>query len=221
MKLSDAKRLIRQGESETVEFKRKIRHPEKVIKELVAFANTNGGYLFIGVSDDGEITGVKYPEDDIYALNTALERYCKPQMELNIHVIPITESASMVVYHIPVSDRKPHHISNDEFKKQVFVRTADKSIKASRQLKEIIERRRKQKNIKFNFGEKEKWLMDYLEKNKSITLKEFKDFNKLSTYQASRGLILMVLANVLDILPSDKEDRYVIKNITENNFSKS
>ena len=214
MELNEAKRLIRQGESQRVEFKRKIKYPEKVIKELVAFANSDGGFLFIGVSDDGEIPGVKYPDDEIFALDQAIGKHCRPELPATVETIGLNEAASLVVYSIPSSDRKPHYVSVDG-QKQVFVRDADKSIKASKQVKEIIERRRKEKSITFNFGEKEKWLMDYLDKNKSITLKEFKTKNNLSTYMASRGLILMVLANVLDVKPSDKEDVYTLKNHRE------
>jgi len=211
MEFSEAKRLIDQGESDLVEFKRKIKHPEKVIKELVAFANTRGGYLFIGVSDDGDIPGVKYPDDEIFSLNKAIQDYCRPTIQFETTTLKLTESAFLVIYYIPSSDRKPHSIKI-EGNKQVFVREKDKSIKASRQVIEIIERRRKQKSVTFNFGDKEKWLMDYLEKNKSITLNEFKNLYKINKYHASRGLILMVLANVLDVHPSDKEDQYVIKN---------
>jgi len=212
MEIRDVKRLVRGGECSTVEFKRKIKYPEKVIKELVAFANTEGGHLFIGVSDNGDIPGIKYPEDDIYALNSAIEKFCRPELPFEIETLRLTESQSVVVYNVDSSSRKPHYIINQEDKKkQVFVRLADKSIKASKQVREIIERRQKQKNISFNFGEKEKWLMDYLDKNDSITLREFKRQNKISTYQASRGLILMVLANVLEVLPSDKEDLYILK----------
>ncbi|MTI22371.1 ATP-binding protein [Fulvivirga sp. RKSG066] len=213
MELSEAKRLIRGGESQTVEFKRKIKYPEKVIKELVAFANTDGGYLFVGVSDDGDLAGVKYPDEHIFSLNTAIEKYCRPKLPFEQETLRLTESESLVVYHIPSSERKPHYILNQPDKtKQFFVRSEDKSIKASRQVKEIIERRRKQKSVTFNFGDKEKWLMDYLDKNQSITLQAYKKHAKINTYQASRGLILMVLANVLEIIPSDKEDLYTLKN---------
>jgi len=211
MEFSEAKKLINRGESDQVEFKRKIKYPEKVLKELVAFANSNGGYLFVGVSDDGNIPGVKYPDDEIFALNQAIESNCRPELYYEVETIKITEFSFLVVYYIPSSEKKPHAIKN-EGGKQVFVRERDKSIKASRQVIEIIERRRKQKNITFNFGDKEKWLMDYLEKNKSITLTQFKKLNNINRYQASRGLILMVLANVLEVHPSDKEDQYVIKN---------
>jgi ATP-dependent DNA helicase RecG len=47
--------LIQEGESEKVEFKQK---PTNILnKELTAFANASGGYLFIGVDDHGKIVG--------------------------------------------------------------------------------------------------------------------------------------------------------------------
>ncbi|MDX1629103.1 MAG: ATP-binding protein, partial [Fulvivirga sp.] len=134
MQLREAKKLIREGESDAVEFKRKLKYPEKVVKEVVAFANTSGGYLFVGVNDEGEILGVKYPEDEMYALNKAIQQYCRPALSYEVSTIPLTEKKSLIVYYIPSSDRKPHAIKM-EGHKQVFVRSADKSIKASKQVK--------------------------------------------------------------------------------------
>ncbi|MBN2427894.1 MAG: putative DNA binding domain-containing protein [Deltaproteobacteria bacterium] len=71
-KLSDAEkvlRLTRSGESKTVEYKeafsldvqkgKKEKYIElSALKTIVAFLNTNGGTLLIGVSDSGEITGI-------------------------------------------------------------------------------------------------------------------------------------------------------------------
>ena len=50
--------LIKGGESEIVEFKTRLPNDDIVAKNLVAFANTKGGVLFIGVGDDGEIIGL-------------------------------------------------------------------------------------------------------------------------------------------------------------------
>ena len=49
-------------ESETVEFKQQF--PEKAIevaKELITFANAEGGRIYFGVDDDGFIVGVEKP----------------------------------------------------------------------------------------------------------------------------------------------------------------
>jgi len=51
--------LIRQGENAQVEFKSAAVRPENIAREVVAFANTLGGSLLIGVEDDGNITGIE------------------------------------------------------------------------------------------------------------------------------------------------------------------
>ena len=43
-------------ESETVELKQEF--SESIRKEIVAFANSSGGKIYIGVLDDGEVIGV-------------------------------------------------------------------------------------------------------------------------------------------------------------------
>jgi len=56
--------LIRGGESQTVEFKRQLPPDSIIAQALVAFANTTGGVLIVGVSDDGDVVGLDPPEAD-------------------------------------------------------------------------------------------------------------------------------------------------------------
>ena len=44
-----------------VEFKRE--YAETIRKTVVAFANTEGGTIYIGIDDDGSIVGVEDPDD--------------------------------------------------------------------------------------------------------------------------------------------------------------
>ena len=48
----------RQGEDHITEFKSGRFHNESLAKEMVAFANSNGGSIFIGIEDDGVVTGI-------------------------------------------------------------------------------------------------------------------------------------------------------------------
>lgn len=216
MTIHDLKRLVAQGESSHLEFKRKVAHPEKIVKEMVAFANTDGGQLIIGVNDNGEIPGVKFPEDEISVLNHTVEQLCKPLFEYSTEEISITKKTSAVIYQIPISPKRPHVVKEDFKSKhgQVFVRHEDKSVKASREMREIIERKKKNKDIQFNFGDKEKLLMEYLNEHDYITLDTFRTIAGLKYYHASKTLILLVLANVLRIIPTEKGDIYSLKNIS-------
>lgn len=77
----ELQQLIRGGESVTLEFKQTVSHPEKIAKTLVAFANTEGGKLVVGISDRKEIIGVD-PEEEKFALQIAASKYCHPTIEL-------------------------------------------------------------------------------------------------------------------------------------------
>ncbi len=56
--------VIRHGETDTTEFKECIRFDDKkkaaeLVKTVISFANTTGGTIFIGVTDDAEIEGIE------------------------------------------------------------------------------------------------------------------------------------------------------------------
>lgn len=67
--------LIREGEGLTVEFKE--RHTPRIDEDIVAFANTRGGTLLLGVRADGAIAGEHLPNDLKARINN-LTRNCKP-----------------------------------------------------------------------------------------------------------------------------------------------
>ena len=75
--------LIRQGEGETLDFKKIVPGAMKIAKTIVSFANTKGGKLLIGVNDNGTISGVRGFEEK-YVLETAAAIYCKPEINLEI-----------------------------------------------------------------------------------------------------------------------------------------
>ncbi|MEM7110052.1 MAG: ATP-binding protein [Bacteroidota bacterium] len=209
MELSRAQKLIAQGESDTIEFKRKVAHPAKIVKELVAFANTSGGHLFIGVNDDASIPGVKFPQDEIFALNEAIKSFCRPTLTYEVNTIPLSEKRSIVHYFIPSNQEALFKVKlPDEKNPLTYVRYMDKSIKASREVREIFRRRLQNQDVAFHFGEKEKILLEHLAHQNTITLNEFRKYADLNYYRASKTLVLLVLANVLGVIPSDKGDLY-------------
>ena len=78
-------------------------------------------------------------------------------------------------------------------------------------MREIIRRRLKEKDIQFTYGEKENALLKMLDEHNQISLTEYAQGSKLPKFVASRTLIHLVLANVLDINPSPKGDLYSLK----------
>ena len=55
---AELEQLIRQGETQDVEFESSIPGPQDIARHVAALANTNGGQLLLGVKEPGEIVGV-------------------------------------------------------------------------------------------------------------------------------------------------------------------
>jgi predicted HTH transcriptional regulator len=204
--LFDIRKLVLEGEGQHLEFKRKAAHPEKIVREFIAFANTDGGTLLVGVDDDGSIPGLKYPEEEIHVITAALQQTCRPLLVYQESVLPISENRSVIRYDISPSE-KLHFLILDKTR-ETFVRVQDMSIKASAEMQEIIRRSKKKRDVRFVFGDAEKNLMNYFEQNPQITLSQYIKFSGLNRFRASRKLILLVLANVLKITASEKGDLY-------------
>ncbi len=210
--LQELKTLVRQGEHQTLEFKRKIDHPEKVVKEVVAFANSQGGSLLVGVSDNGDISGLRNPEEEAFALNTAIDKFCKPTINYQLIQIPISQKKYVLHYKITKSEVGPHFV-NATNSNEAFIRIEDKSVKASREITEIIRQRRKENGVNLRFGVHEKALMQHLEAKGSITVSAYMNISKLPRSSASKKLVLFVLAGILEIIPGEKEDVFVANNL--------
>jgi ATP-dependent DNA helicase RecG len=70
--------LIKTGESNTVEFKEKF--DERTIESAVAFANTKGGTIFIGVSDQNNIKGIKIGKETLNQWTNQISQSTDPRI---------------------------------------------------------------------------------------------------------------------------------------------
>ena len=204
--VQDLKKLVDRGEGSGLEFKRKATYPEKIVREMIAFANSKGGVLLVGVADDRTIPGLKYAEGESHVVREALKK-CSPPLPVKETFISIGNSRTVIRYDIRESDRKPHYLVNGE-DRQAFVRVNDQSIRASRELREIVKREQRKKDIRFTYGEDEQFLMKYLEEHKTITLKKFVELRGVKKIYASKKLVLLVLADVLAITPHERGDEF-------------
>lgn len=209
MTYKELETLVAQGEHQYLEFKIKAAFPEKVVREMAAFANTDGGRLLIGVDDDKTILGVKYPEEEAFSISQALEKLCRPKLNFRFIEVKVSRKRSVLVYIISESRKRPHYINeNAGDKGTVYHRKDDRSIKASRELIEIMKRQRRNKGVTIRYGEKEKILMEYLNANDKITLDKYREIARLNRLQASKTLVSLVMANVIKIQPREREDLY-------------
>lgn len=211
MELKDLKSLVKKGEGYNLEFKLKTNHPEKIVREIAAFANSGGGKLLLGISDDLILKGLKYPDEDEYLIEKSIKKHISPSPEYTIERIKLDNEREIVVFDIKESTQKPLFYQTDPEEKKIFVRNEDKSIQASKEVREILKGQSKDRSFRFEYGEKERVLMSFLEKNKEITVSGFSEIANISKKNASRTLILLVLAGVLKVSPNDSEDLFMSK----------
>ena len=70
-------------ESETVELKSIV--VDDIKKEIIAFANCEGGKLYIGVQDDGTIIGVEDPDGTALQISNMVRDAIKPDLTMFLH----------------------------------------------------------------------------------------------------------------------------------------
>jgi predicted HTH transcriptional regulator len=212
MKRKELKELIEDGEGSFVEFKRKFSTHDKIAREMLAFANTRGGYMIFGVDDDRTVVGVESEKSEAELILEAAKNYCEPPLDVVLDYIEL-EGKEIVVVSIPESDQKPHRIQDYEdfniSKAIVCIRVNDKSIQAS---KEMIRIMRAQTNLmelkKYSIGPDEKSVFDFLDKNEKISVKELAKHINISERRASRTLVKLVRANMLAIHVKDNGEEY-------------
>lgn len=213
--------LVAQGEGLQLEFKRKAKFPDKIVKELVAFANTAGGWLLIGVDDDGSIPGCTHPHEEEYVMVQAISKHVSPELEYSMHHIRTTgEQAVVAILVLPQHERGPYAVVEhaDDRHRITYIRHRSESLQASREMRELMKHRRNPRETRVQIGDKERLLLRYLSDHGQITLAQFMTLAQLPAKVASRTLVLLTLNGVLQLLPGDGADKYVQLLPTEEAF---
>ena len=108
----NAMQEIRQGESQTREFKFRVDSQRKIAKTLVAFANTDGGTIFIGVKDNGVVAGVR-GEEELYMMEGAADLHTRPPVNFRAEALDVDGKVVLAI-HVPKSTTPPHETHEEE-----------------------------------------------------------------------------------------------------------
>lgn len=182
------KELIAGGESVSLEFKRTIESPVKIAKTLVAFANTNGGTLLVGVEDNGAICGVSSEVEEMAKIEEASDFFCEPPLALSYQ--SVYEGGSLVLLiAVEESKKKPHRVKDNQGNATIYVRANNKSVQAGKTMTEILEYGEREPSSTEEVPDKNvKTLLSFLEKNESITAKRFAQLINISERRAGKLL---------------------------------
>lgn len=117
---NDFELILKTGESYFVEFKETVN--KELAKEIVAFSNSQGGRIFIGVTDSGEVKGIKIT-NKLMSQIFDIAKNCDPAIDVKLSVY----KNNVLVVEVPEGDKKPYSCSQG-----FFIRNGPNSQKLSR-----------------------------------------------------------------------------------------
>lgn len=136
----DLVELLKRPEGKTLEFKRDLSSPEGVLKTIVAFANTAGGTLLLGVEDRSRhVRGVREALNLEERLANLISDLIVPRLVPEIEILPWRRTQVLAVQVHP-SPGRPHHLKREGPADGVYVRVGSTNRRADREMAEELRR---------------------------------------------------------------------------------
>jgi ATP-dependent DNA helicase RecG len=179
---------IKKGENKQLEFKKRLPSGESLAKTIVAFSNTGGGRLIIGVNDDHTIEGIN--EDKIFEMEEKISSIiadsCHPVILPEIYTLNV-DGKILLVVEVFRGNLLPYYLKSLGKLKGTFVRIGSTNRKADELMIEELERQKR----KQGFDEEENREYNLDELNLNIIYDEFKKQKKKANIQKLKNLKLV------------------------------
>jgi len=123
--------LIEAGENLNTEFKRE--YTEDIKKTIIAFANTAGGTLYIGINDDKSIAGVEKPDDTLSRITNAVRSAIRPDVTLFVDYNTAKVGKSVVIIvNVQKGTACPYYLEGKGIRPEgVYVRQGASTVSAT------------------------------------------------------------------------------------------
>jgi predicted HTH transcriptional regulator len=194
-KVSYIQALIGEGEHQQQDFKFGITDSRKIARSLVAFANTDGGRLLIGVKDNGVIAGVR-SDEEYYMIESAAELYSKPEIRFESKIWKEEGKTVMEVWVAP-SPLRPHFVKEEGGIWQAYVRSRDENIQADEVLVAVWQKLKQKKGALIRYTTIEQALFRLFASQERITVNDFRRSARIPTKEAIETLANLVVLGVV------------------------
>ena len=115
-------------ESENLEFKREF--TEEIYKEVVAFANTDGGTVYVGIDNEGNVVGLSDVDDEYVRITNGIRDAIEPDVTMFVRYT--IQENRVVRINVSEGTNKPFYLKGKGLKPGgVYVRQGSTSVPAS------------------------------------------------------------------------------------------
>ena len=201
-------KLILEGEHQKQDFKYCISDSKKIAKSLVAFANTDGGRLLIGVKDNGNIAGVR-SDEEYYMIESAAKIYSTPEISFSTRQ-HLSDGKTILEIQVESSSEKPHFALDENGKWLAYYRQNDENKLACRIMIMVWQKQKSKKGILVNYSGAEKFLLDYLERNDKVSFMTFVRKAHISFSEAERIISDFIVLNIIAPTWQEKQSTYCL-----------
>jgi len=118
-------------ENQTTEFKRE--YTDDIKKTVIAFANTDGGKLYVGIGDDRTVTGCPNTDELSLRISNAIRDAVKPDVTMFIgYTVETIDGKEVVIVDVQRGTARPYYLAGKGIRPEgVFVRQGASTVPAS------------------------------------------------------------------------------------------
>ena len=173
---------LAEGEGLKVEFKERLSNLDR---EIVAFANTVGGVIYLGVDDSGKVIGITV-DNSLKSQITDIAYNCDPSIKIELENLPHDR---VLAVHVHKGNDKPYRC-----KEGFFIRNGPSSQKLKRD--EIIAMITQTESIRFDeaFNERFKFSLDFSQE----ALDEYLKVSGIATHATTKNILESLGAACVD-----------------------
>lgn len=203
----ELKRRISEGEGVRLDFKFRIDDQRKIARTLVAFANSEGGSLLIGVKDNGKITGVN-PEEEFHMIEGAASLFTKP--EVSFESKTWQEGHHYVLEIVVDKSEMKHKALDDEGRLRSYVRVDDHTLLGNKILEKIWRLEKYGVNRPESFDEDTQQLIQTIRELQPVTISKLYRSLSLSKNKVDGIVSVLVFWDVIKMEMSESGTFYCI-----------
>ncbi|MDR1187637.1 MAG: putative DNA binding domain-containing protein [Bifidobacteriaceae bacterium] len=135
------------AEGKTFEYKRDLSSPDEALESVVAFANSAGGRLVIGVADSGEVVGVVDPLLEEGRLTNLISDSIMPQLRPTVELVPLA-GKTVLIAKVWLGSQRPYYLKRLGPRQGAYIRVGASDRQASAAM--VAELRRSAEGISFD-----------------------------------------------------------------------
>lgn len=214
--MESVKKLIAEGEHSQQDFKFRIEDQRKIARTLVAFANSDGGRLLIGVKDNGKIAGIN-PEEEFHMIQGAAELYCNPVLSFESR---IWQEEMKLVLEIYIEPNANHifRAQDEEGNWKFYIRRKDQTLIANKIVQKVWKLEQNTIKKPSIFGENELIILKLMKEFSPITLSKLYRISELNKSTIDQIVSLLVYWKMITMIFKEDGVFYEINEIDEANI---